>query len=268
MFGPESDSKMKKRKFDLVVALYIVLGIVLCALVGNAFAKYFQMSTNPSTFKAMDFYFTSELLDEETHMLSPGSTSISFSLRNYADALRISEVEVGIIEVLITGHGDPVITYDAAQSTLGASIPNELNVTVSGLVPGNTYVITATATGGRLNGVGGYEQTISGTIIVPETENALYTYFQNQGSYVLLTVWSAGYRGNVTIDIPDGVIPDNTDAVMAAAMTGGEFEDATTFTDKAYASHTYRFFVTGEPVTANSFTVQYDNGKIAGYKVP
>jgi hypothetical protein len=84
----------------------------------------------------------------------------------------------------------------------------------------------------------------------------------------LLTVWSEGYSGNVTIDIPDGVIPDNTDSVMRTAVTGGEFEDNKTFKDKAYASHTYRFFVTGESVTVDSFTVKYDNGKTAGYKVP
>ena len=264
---------MKKKKFNIIVAGYIVVGIILCALVGNALAKYFQTSSNPSTFKAMDFYFTSDLLDEGTHVLSSGVDSVSFSLWNYADALRVSEVEVDVTEVQISGPGNPVITFNDAQRTLGASLPKELSVTVSGLVPGNTYVIEATATGGRVNGVGGYVQTISGTIIVPELENALYTYFQSQGSYVLLTVWSEGYSGNVTIDIPDGVIPDYTDSVIRTAVTGGEFEDNKfednkTFKDKAYASHTYRFFVTGESVTVDSFTVKYDNGKTAGYKVP
>ncbi|MBR5253270.1 MAG: hypothetical protein IKV39_05285 [Clostridia bacterium] len=259
---------MKKRKLNAAVAVYIIVGIILCALVGNALAKYFQTSSNPSTFKAMDFYFSSELLDEGVHTLSPGVTEMEFTLRNYADTLRISEVDVKITDVTISGTAGAAVAYDA-DITLKSNYLEQLAVKITGLVPGGEYNITATATGGSENGVGGYVKTITGTIKVPAEENKLYKYFQNYGSYVLLTVWAQGYQGDVKIDIPEGVIPDNTDAVMADAVTGGIVTDTTTFNQNKYSSHVYRFFVTGGSVTADSFVVKYaGETKTAGYRAP
>lgn len=259
---------MKKKKFNIIVAGYIVVGIILCALVGNALAKYFQTSINPSTFKAMDFYFTSNLLDDGIHTLSPGATSVTFSLRNYADELKVSEMDVKIDNIMVTGPGTP--TVSTVDDALLANVVDDLYVTISGLVPGK-YTITAKAIGGRPSGAssGGYEKTIQGQIIVPEAEQFLYKYFQDYGSYVLLTVWSQGYKGNVSIDYPDGVIPDNTDSVMATALTGASFIDTKSFSEDKYASHTYRFFVSGSSVTESSFVVTYDtDSKIATYKDP
>lgn len=258
---------MKKRKLNAAVAVYIIVGIILCALVGNALAKYFQTSSNPSTFKAMDFYFSSELLDEGVHTLSPGVTEMEFTLRNYADELRVSEVDVKITGVTISGTAGAEVLYNT-ENTLEAYHLEQLAVKITGLVPGGEYNITATATGGSENGTGGYVKTITGTIKVPPEESKLYKYFQNYGSYVLLTVWSQGYQGDVKIDIPEGVIPDNTDKIMEDAVTGGTVIDDETFKYNKYSSHVYRFFVTGGSVTADSFVVTYAEGITAEYKSP
>ena len=255
-----------KKKLNIVVVGYIVVGIILCALVGNALAKYFQTSSNPSTFKAMDFFFTSNLLDEGTHTLAPGATTMSFSLRNHADELKISEVDVEITGITVSGEGNPTVNYDNRKLT--ANTIDHIDVTVSGLVPGDKYVITATAVGGRENDAGGYRKTLTGTIIIPPPEETVYKYLKSYGTYVLLTVWSQGYKGDVTVDIPDGIIPDNTDSVMESAVTGGILTDNTSFATNSYSSHTYRFFVNGRSVTENDFTVTYDGGKKANYRMP
>ena len=83
------------------MAGYIVVGIILCALVGDALAKYFQTSTNADAVKAAEFYFTSPILNGLTHELTPGADSVSFTLGNYEDELRVSEVDI-TYEVSVT----------------------------------------------------------------------------------------------------------------------------------------------------------------------
>ena len=263
---------MKHRKFNFAMASYIVVGIILCALVGDALAKYFQTSTKADTVKAAEFYFTSPILNGLNHELSPGATSVSFTVGNYEDDFRVSEVDI-TYNVVVSCYPEsapaPTITYNNGP-TMQAGARSSQSVTLSKLKPGTKYTVTVNALGGHEASIpgSGYSKTLVCHFTVPANENAVYKYFQRVGEYVLLTVWAQGYTGSVTITPPAGVIPDNTDPVMAASLTGAEIVDAQSFTSNAYSSHTYRFFLNGASASADNFTVTYGTAQIAGYKEP
>ena len=70
----------------------------------------------------------------------------------------------------------------------------------------------------------------------------------DKGEYVLLTVWTEDLCGTVSIDFPDGLIPDATDPRMkevynysGGKYVRGQFEDEVSFV-KSFSSHSYRFF--------------------------
>lgn len=255
-------------KWKRVGAIAAVPGaciLLLALLVGTVIARYQRELSYDGSVNASEFYFTSDFLDGGVHTLSSGSTEVTFSLGNHADALRFSEVDIAY-EVTVTrtdgGTGAPTVSDSSGTLTKGKT--SDATVTVGNLQPGGAYTITAT-------GTGGYKKTLTTTLKVLSGEAVVYKYLDTTHSeYVLLTVWAQGYTGNVTIAPPavENLIPDNTDPRMKSATTGGEITDTTSFNDSTsgYASHTYRFF--GSGVTAADFTVTYGGGKAADVKKP
>ncbi|MCQ2478823.1 MAG: hypothetical protein MJ091_06425 [Clostridia bacterium] len=239
---------MKNRissKTRKLLAYYIIVVIMVLALasIGVVSARYIYQNGTQGTIQSQEFYFSSNLLDGQTHTLAPGSAQISFSLGNHDDDLRYSQVA---INYTVKVNGAAATGTNVTDSLAAGSIQNK-KVTVSGLNPGQSYTITA-------EGVGGYHKTLSATIVIPQPDASLYKYLDTSNpGYVLLTVWAKGVQGNVTITPPNTVIPDNTDAVMRSATTGVAFIDSTSFASSGYASHVYGFF--GSGVTAENFTV-------------
>ncbi len=239
--------------------------VLLVILIGAAVGRYRHQFSSDSSVKALDFYFTSDLLDGGTHTLAPGSQKVEFTLGNHADDLRCSGVNIAYA-VTVTPAENVKVEYGNADQKLNFGANQDDTVTLSDLEPG-TYTVKAQGTGSNQEGADGYQMTLTATIVVPEPELAVYKYLDTTNSeYVLLTVWSQGYQGAVTITSPAGLIPDNTDLVMKDAQTGGAFTDTASFRDSGYCSHTYRFF--GSGVTAEDFTVTYDGGQTATVKAP
>lgn len=240
------------KKMPLLAAAGIVLALVL---IGMAGARYLYEEDSGGYVKAKEFYFTSNLLDGAAHTLAPGSTEITFSLGNHPDSLRYSETPISY-SVKVDGN-TPAGTN--LTGTLGAGSVQDQTVTITGLVPGQTYTVTA-------EGVGGYHKTLTATLVIPEEEQYLYKYLDTTNSeYVLLTVWAKGVSGAVTVTAPGTVIPDNTDPIMRSVGTGEAFTDSVSFAGSGYCSHIYRFF--GSGVTVNDFDVVC-NGITADVKAP
>ncbi len=256
-------NRRAKKNSAGAAAVTFAAGVALLAiLIGVTFGKYLHQLRTEGSVRAKEFYFTSDFLDGGTHTLAPGSTEMSFMLGNYADELRFSEVEITYaVTVTPVDAATSSPTVENGSGTLVTGDKRDAEVTVTGLTPGKTYTITAT-------GTGGYEQSLTATVVVLAQEPVVYMYLDTTNSeYVLLTVWAQGYRGDVTIDPPEGLIPDNTDPVMESVKTGdASFTDATSFKTDDYCSHTYRFF--GSGVTAENFTVTYDGSKTAAVEAP
>lgn len=243
MKAPFTERKYIKT-FYFLAAVGIVLTLIL---IGATDASYLYKKKSSGTVKAKEFYFTSNLLDGQPHTLAPGSTQITFTLGNHPDELRFSQTP---ITYTVEVDGDTPDGENLTGTLEAGSIQNQ-SVTITGLVPGYTYTVTA-------EGDGGYHQTLTATLVIPEEEKYLYKYLNTTNSeYVELTVWAKGISGEVSITAPTSVLPNNANLVMAEAKNGAEstftFTDANTFKDAGYCSYTYRFF--GSGVTASDFTV-------------
>lgn len=265
---PGNWSRKAKKKHPGTGAAALAVGLVLLVLlVGTAIGRYQHQFGSESYVRAKEFYFTSDFLDGKTHTLAPGSTEVEFTVGNHADELRFSEVD---IDYTVTVSPKDGVTITPETGTLSEGSVNNGTLTISGLSSGKTYNVTVTGIGyadGKPN-TPGYEKTLKATIEVLSEKSAVYKYLDaTNPDYVLLTVWAQGYTGTVTIQPPEGMIPDNTDPVMGSVQTGAQFQDNESFSTSAYCSHTYRFFYNGSGVTADNFTVTYD-GKNAEVKQP
>lgn len=233
-------------------AVYILLVILLLALAaGGVYARYVYKNIDTGTVTAREFYFTSDHLTKSgaTYTLNPGTTSVTFTLKNYADEIRRSNDDISCA-VTTTGG-----TLSAEEVSLSAAANNAAEITLSGLVDGQTYTVMAT-------GTAGYEETLKATFTVLSAGTKVYKHLDTTDpAYVLLTVWTENVAGTASITFPTGLIPDSTDPIMkdiknytADAYIGTTFTDNTSFSN-TYSSQTYRFFKTSGTYTVEQFAV-------------
>lgn len=199
-------------------------------------AKYSNERSTDKVVKAQEFYFTSNLLDGKEHTLTPGSTSVTFTLSNHADELRYSDMDIEYT-VEVTEANGVATTVDVAneKGTLKKGDTDPAEIIVSSLEAGKTYTITAT-------GDGGYTKTLTATIVVPEISAKLFYHVENSANgYTLLTVWNEGDEaGDVTIEYKG--IPDNTNPNMTNWQLGEDASQTQKVTIKAHESLLFRFF--------------------------
>ena len=241
-----------------IVCAVLALVILSTIAVGGIFAKYIAGTQTKGYLSSPTFYFTSDILKETavSYTLNPGengATEVSFQVRNFADELRIADKDISFsVNVMING----IVT---STETLWAfpSAGSSASITVSGLKNGQTYIITAT-------GDAGFVSTLRASITVKPDEKEIYKHLDvSDPNYVLLTVWTKNLSGAVSINFPDGLIPDSTDHVMSTVYNyengsyiASEFIDSTNFVH-SYSSYVYRFFkTTNQDYTASNFTVR------------
>ena len=229
--------------------IIITLLIVLLFTVGGVFAKYIDNSGGMGLLSAKEFYFTSNLLTENTakYVLNSKTTEISFTLGNNADKLRFSQDNIKYSITVGCKSGDSYpeenIKYADSEQVLSGGSVDTTSVTLEGLTMGETYTVTAT-------GKAGYKQTLKAEFTVSDKEENVHMHLDTSNdAFVLLTVWTHNMTGPLTVITPAGLIPDNTDPILRKVYnySGTEygavqFTDNTNFTE-AYSSYTYRFFI-------------------------
>ncbi len=217
----------KGNKKLLGTAVLGVCLVMLVVLIGAAIGRYQHQFRSGGSIRAKEFYFTSDFLDGETHTLAPGSTSLTFTLGNHADDLRISEMD---IDYTVTVEPAAAVTVTPREGTLAKGEKADAEITLSDLQPG-TYTVQAV-------GKGGYTKTLTATIKVLEEAARPYYHIDTvPGEYLLLTVWNEGEKAqNVTIQYTG--IPDNTNPNMGDWTTGGTQK----VTVAPHSSMVFRFF--------------------------
>ncbi len=259
--------KFQISKQVLIAACIIVLA-ALAVATGGVIAKYVKtVGEDESEVTAKTFYFESDYLLPTAHTYELNSTtnSVSFELRNFENEDRVSQVNC-TYEVTIESDDSnftvkvndgesaslTTLTLDAAEKVKTTHI-----ITLEKLQPGETYAVRVTAKGG-------YQKTLSATFQIAEEKNGFYMNVEETETYVLLTVWTEGdLKGNVTVNVPAGLIPDVTDSILknitnydpnSGTYGAVAFVDTTSFAS-TNASRTYRFFkATG--YTSGTFTVK------------
>ena len=229
--------------------IIITVLIVLLFTVGGVFAKYIYNSGGMGLLSAKEFYFTSNLLTENTakYVLNSKTTEISFTLGNNADKLRFSQDNIKYSITVGCKSGDSYpeenIKYADSEQVLSGGSVDTTSITLKGLTMGETYTVTAT-------GKAGYKQTLKAEFTVSDKEENVHMHLDTSNdAFVLLTVWTHNMTGPLTVITPAGLIPDNTDPILRKVYnySGTEygavqFTDNTNFTE-AYSSYTYRFFI-------------------------
>ena len=233
------------------------IGILVCVLalalffllIGNVVSKYVYKNNGQGVALAHEFFFESDCLTEEgkEFILSSGSTSVDVSLRNFPDELRFATTDVAYVLTVREKGSDEVLLQKTGS--LAANKKSEATESVP-VQSGKTYEIVAT-------GNGGFVRTLKATFRVLPENAGIYKFVDDYDEYVLLTVWSENVTGNVGITFPSSLLPDNTDDVMSDVLdTDGRVTDSDNF-QKAYSSHSYRFFKTDaeQLYSAESFGV-------------
>ena len=224
---------MKRVNKKMIVPLMLAALLVITSVLGGVYAKYVSSQRTDGTVSAPIFYFESDLLMLQSkgkeYTLNSSTETISFSIMNYADKWRVSEVDISYT-VEVTGGA----TLNTTSGKLLKGDKKTDIITLSGLEAGKTYTVTVT-------GKGGFEKVLSATFKVNDAETNVYKYIEQTEHYVLLTVWTENASGTATVTRIEGLIPDNTDARMNGwKVSDEEYTDATEYAE--YSSHTYRFF--------------------------
>lgn len=262
MTGKYQKKRWRKKRI-LPVWLLLLLVLLTTGGIGTAVAKFMQSSTGQAFVKAPEFYFTSDLLSAENphYVLNSAVDHVTFTLRNSADALRVSEVS---IDYEVTVDNGASVQYEPGatdpeelSNTLPEDIKTEVTYTLGNLKPGVTYTVTA-------KGDAGYTQTLWATFTVSDKDENVHKHLEvSRDGYMILTVWTHNVSGTLSVSFPDDLIPDNTNVDMGSVYNkdGG----AASFTVDSfgkYSSQTYRFFYNDGTYDARNFTVSVSgNGK-------
>ena len=237
-------------KWFLIVSVCVLLLISL-TIGGTIYAKYVHSTRSDIVAGSPNFYFESDYLTSATptYYLKSDTQSVSFLLKNYADALRFSDDDVTYTLTLtcLTNPTDTSATLSQSTGSIATGAPRDAVITISGLKSGYSYRVEAV-------GSAGFRKTLSAIFAVQSTDAVLYKHLESADEYVILTVWTRDLEGDVAITFPEGLTPDNTWPGMASVQnTPKTFEVAYS----KYTSHNYRFFKKdlGDDFTANDFTV-------------
>jgi hypothetical protein len=257
--------RISKRSAKSAVALLCALTLIGVALLllGTSYAKFLKKDQQEAVALAPSFYFNSDLLSEATPVydLESDTTTVSFWLQNYADALRYSD-DAMQLSVTVVEHGseqtDATVTLQ--QSELPGKQASQTMAMLSGLQNGKTYTVTAT-------GQNVYQKTISATFSVRSVDETLYVHLDKTSSpnYVLLTIYTkdAAHSGITITSDSTAIVPDNTYPGMSNVyLQDGAILIATSLAP--YSSTTYRFLVL-DAINDLSFTVESGPD---GQKVP
>lgn len=225
--------------------LLILVSVAILATFSGVYAKYVKtLHKQQGLVTSQVMYFESDYLSAEGAEYTISGESVTFELRNFPDALRVSELPV-TYEVSVDNGA--TIKINGTVATTGEFEANgtqqTATVEISGLQRGQTYTVTAT-------GRNGFVRTLSATFTVQAAETQVFKRVEQTEHYVLLTVWTQDVTGTAIIQPPASLIPDNTDPILAGFATGASITDSQSFA-KAYSSRTYRFFI------SNTDTAKY-----------
>lgn len=250
--------KRKREKKTGSGRMMIYLAAVGLAVFGisTAAARYVHSTNRNDTAAAKEFYFKSDLLDGISHTVIPfneengeKTASVTFTLMNHEDELRYSDVDIKYtvsLEKIKEENG--VKTYEKitlndenSENATGIIMKKQRGdqqVVLKKLEQGTSYRVSAETENT-------YKKALTGTIIVEELDEKVYSSLADRGAYVEVTVWTVDYSDNIEIKYGVGLIPDNTDPLMAGAKRAGGGMETISISSGSMgtnASHVFRFF--------------------------
>lgn len=216
----------RKRRVKAPWLLIAVLGMLL-AFSGITAARYVNQAKKENLMSAENFYFTSDLLREESadgsktavYYIDPLTGSFTVELYNYADDMRIMSKNINYTVTVENGTAaDPALGTlsvsgnSAVKANAKITITPTPNSSAGNAGAGNTsgtsntsdVTVTVTSTSP-------YKKTLK-AVFKRELGNQFQLVDEAGNRAAVLTMTCPGSSQAIKIILPEGVIPDGTDS--------------------------------------------------------
>ena len=236
------NNRKKKSKISLLAAfLLITLLALLLSTAGVTLAKYVTERQSAGTAAAKPFYFSSDLLAEESANVTvpyyqledtqSETVTISFTLSNYIDALRRTDRDISYTYEVTDSASLPIGETGTGTVSGSAASTETVNIELSSAHLANDGVVTV-----RVRSTAPYSTTLSARFGFVEDDSAgLHYTVTEEGSAVILTV-RGGSGQTLTISWPETLTPDMTNELFENSAGS-----AVSFTAQANTSYALVF---------------------------
>ena len=232
----------QKKKKPLRWGLICLVLCILTVVSFNGIATLSKYVLSLSTYRQADakaFYFTSDLLaagDTPVFQIAnfiPGTSTISFNLRNYSDELHVSESAVAY--TITTDN--PNVT--GAPGTVALNGTSPVNQPVSLSVPSTAFTSDKVTIRVTAVSTAPYSTTWSAVFeLYRKTVDADFSVYDAiDNNTVTLTITTGDDSGTVNIGFPATLYPDRTDGRLTAVGT-----TVCSFSAAANAQYSFVFF--------------------------
>lgn len=205
-------TEKEKQHIRFPLLILALAGTVLAAT-GITAARYLMEKNREGIVEAEDFYFTSDLLKENQehamYFIDPESKSFRIKLHNFADSLRITPGSVDYKVTVLTAGSSSEPSYGTLSSTDGSQVTETLIITPDSNAPAASDItVTAESTSP-------YAKVLNATF-KRECGNQYIVSDEAGNRAATLTMVCADSAKEITLNLPDGVIPDATDGRVSS----------------------------------------------------
>ena len=203
----QSGEENKRRLLPLLVLL---VSILLLSFTGFTAARYVLQQQRDGVAAAQNFYFTSDLLKDESenasYYIDPKAANFTVHLYNFADSKRTT---AKTIRYAITT--DNAAITDSASGSLTGNNQNTGTITITPNEGASTVTITVTSSP--------YKKVLKATFTLALGNR--YTVEDASGNTAaVLTMTCTDDAKNIPLTLPSGVIPDATDTRVTLPADG------------------------------------------------
>lgn len=191
------NKKTGKRWFGLSLSTISAI-IILLGFAGIGMARYVMEKNKAEIAAAENFYFTSNLLKEDAAentilYVDPSKASFTVNLYNYADEQRKTASDIKYTVTVVNGSSNP-------DSGTIANNTEKAEITITPIDKSKDVIVTATSTSP-------YKKELKATFKISlGNQYTIEDTVGNTAAVLMMTFTGSG--GDVTLELPNTVIPD------------------------------------------------------------
>lgn len=197
-------TEKKKQHIRFPLLILVLVGTVMAAT-GITAARYLMEKNREGIVEAEDFYFTSDLLKEDQehtlYFIDPASSGFQIKLYNFADSLRITPGPVDYEVTVLPAGSSSSPASGRLAGPAGSQVTETLTITPA--IDASAITVTAESTTP-------YAKVLKATF-KRELGNQYIVSDKAENRAATLTMVCSDSAKTITLNLPDGVIPDATD---------------------------------------------------------
>lgn len=224
---------MKKKFFIILVIIILVVILGATIILG----RYLQEHQKSSLYEAENFYFTSDLLKEESAVSfwKDGVNKLKINFSNSADKLRYTKSDI-----------NAVVRLSEFIDNRKFVKKREINLTLEGNKITNKEIVFDNLEKGayKIEAITSspYVKKLEGMFAIDSNNNTIKHLVNDRAdsTVLMLKISTIDYEGNIKIKFPDGLYPDNNEDAFKDVDIDNSKEVIVKF--KHHSSYTYKFY--------------------------